>query len=185
MTVGKNAKKREARKRFLEDTLAQGPMPYALIAIEYRDGKRRKLTFASLTAYKKYREEFFPSSAKGRLILESDLSLVDDSNKEATRKAMTNKGLGLGNDTRFARPKTLVKGIASDMQAKGNRFGKAAIMAGKLETIATVASDVHESQARDTARQAAIKAQDNKAERDKQAAFTAMRRKARASLAGL
>lgn len=185
MAVGKNKKKREARKAFLNDPQAQGPMPYALVAIEYRDGKRRKLTFASLTAFKEYRERFFPTSAKGRLILESDLSLVDDSNKESTRKAMTNKGIGLGNDTRFARPKTLVKGIASDMKAKGNRFGKAAIVAGKLETIVTVASDVFESQARDTERAIALKAQDNKAERDKQAAFTAMRRRARASLAGL
>ena len=123
MTVGKNAKKREARKRFLEDTQAQGPMPYALIAIEYRDGKRRKLTFASLTAFKKYREEFFPSNAKGRLILESDLSLIDDSNKEATRKAMTNKGLGLGNESRFAKPKGLIPHDRPSMAARGKRFG--------------------------------------------------------------
>ena len=185
MATGKNAKKREARKAFLNDPQAQGPMPYALIAIEYRDGKRRKLTFASLTAFKEYRERFFPANAKGRLILESDLSLVNDSHKEATRKAMTNKGLGLGNDTRFARVKSLVKGLESHAKAKGKAYGKAAIVAGKLETIATVESDVFESQARDTERAIALKAQDNKAERDKQASFTAMRRRARASLAGI
>lgn len=123
MAVGKNKKKREARKAFLNDPQAQGPMPYALIAIEYRDGKRRKLTFASLTAFKEYRERFFPTSAKGRLILESDLSLVDDSNKEATRKAMTNKGLGLGNDTRFAKPKELIPHDRPSMAARGKRFG--------------------------------------------------------------
>lgn len=123
MAIGKNARKREARKAFHADQEAGGKLPFAFNVVEYRDGKRRVITFASLTSYKEYRERFYPEGAKGRLILESDLSLVDDSNKDAMRASVTNKGIGLGNADRFKRVKSLIPSDPASMAAKGKRFG--------------------------------------------------------------
>ena len=181
MAVGKNAKKRAARLSFHADSEAQGPMHYALVAIEYRDGKRRKLTFASLTAYKNYREEFFPVTAKGRLVLVSDLESLDDSKGAAQRKRCDNKGIGLENDKRFARVKTPAPKTEEARAVSGKRFGKA----GVGVTYKATDLDALASQRKEAERKAALIGLDNKAERDKQSAFTAMRRRSRASLAGL
>ena len=123
MTLGKNAKKREARKAFHNDVDAQGAMPFAFYAIEYRDGIRRKLTFASLSAFKEYRRTFFPAKAKGQLILVSDLDSVDDSRKDGARKASTDKGNGLGNADRFKRTKTPAPKTPEARAVSGKRFG--------------------------------------------------------------
>lgn len=123
MAIGKNARKREARKAFHADQEAGGKLPFAFNVVEYKDGKRRVITFASLTSYKAYRKEFYPQGAKGRLILESDLSIVDDSNKDAMRTSVTNKGIGLGNADRFKRVKALVPDEPASRAAKGKRFG--------------------------------------------------------------
>lgn len=177
MAIGKNARKRAARSSFHADSDAQGPMPYALVAIEYTDGKRRKLTFASMTAFKEYREKFFPSTAKGRLVLVSDLESLDDSKGASQRKRCDNKGIGLGNDTRFSRVKTPAPKTEESRSVSGKRFGKA----GVGITYTTTDVDALESQRKDQA----LISQEVRKDRANQTAFRAMRQRARASLAGL
>ena len=180
MAIGKNARKREARKAFHADQEAGGKLPFAFNVVEYRDGKRRVITFASLTSYKEYRERFYPEGAKGRLILESDLSAIDDSNKDAMRASVTNKGIGLGNADRF-------KGDFASDKAKGKAFGKSAILGGKTVTLATTTQDAWQSQARDAKRKEALteRASGIQCLNDNKADFDAMRRRCRERLRGL
>lgn len=187
MAIGKNARKREARKAFHADQEAGGKLPFAFNVVEYRDGKRRVITFASLTSYKEYRERFYPEGAKGRLILESDLSLVDDSNKDAMRASVTNKGIGLGNEKRFSRVKSLVKGDFASDKAKGKAFGKSAILGGKTVTLATTGADVWQSQECDRKRKELIAERESGIQEidTRKADFEAMRRRCRERLRGL
>lgn len=125
----KNAKKRAARRAFHADPLAEyGALPYAFHVIEYRDGQRRKLTFASLTSYKEYRERFYKSGTVGQLVLVSDLESLDDSKGKAFRSKVINKGA----DTSKAKPKRLDNtsrlvneyGESTGTRATGKRFQK-------------------------------------------------------------
>lgn len=183
MALGKNAKKREARKAFHNDNEAQGAMPFAFYAIEYRNGIRRKLTFASLSSFKEYRERFFPTTAKGQLVLVSDLDSVDDSRKDAARKAATNRGLGLGNEDRFKRTKTPAPKTPEARAVSGKRFGKLGAD-GMIHK--TTIDDAMASQARDAERAKAIADQEGlRALQANQKAFAAMRRTIRAGKQGL
>jgi len=117
-TMGKNAKKRAARLAFHADTDAQGDMPYALHVIVTTDGKPRRITFASLTSFKKYREEFYASEVKGELrLLEPGDATVKD-----TGKAYRSKVINRGADHSKAKPKPLVKGVTTLPSVKGKRF---------------------------------------------------------------
>lgn len=83
---------------------------------------RRVLTFASFTSYKEYRERFFSCNPTGKLTLAS----YDDETVSDTRgKAFRSKVINQGADTSKAKPKAIVKGIASQYGVKGKRFDKA------------------------------------------------------------
>jgi hypothetical protein len=142
MAIGKNAKKRAARRAF-HDTPCDGKpgaMPYSFKVVEYRraddmaisQGKafggggmvRRVLTFASLTSYKEYRERFFSTNPAGTLSLVNPLS---DSDVNATRgESFRQKVINQGNDTSKARAKPLLKGISVYHGIKGKPFDKPA-----------------------------------------------------------
>jgi hypothetical protein len=113
MAIGKNAKKRAARHAFhasTEDT--PGAMPYSFKVVRHIDGKPHVVTFASLTAYKEYRERFFSCNPTGQLLLAShDDETVSDTRGQPFRSKVINQGT----DTSKAKP----KGIA---QFKGNRL---------------------------------------------------------------
>jgi hypothetical protein len=131
MAIGKNAKKRAARRAFHASTEADsmGSMPYSFKVVEYRRADdmvvamdkqvttysgmvRRVLTFASLTSYKEYRERFFSCHPTGKLTLASpNDETVSDTRGESFRSKVINQGA----DTSKARP----KGLA---QFKGNRL---------------------------------------------------------------
>jgi hypothetical protein len=114
MAIGKNAKKRAARRAFhaSTDTDSPGSMPYSFKVVEYKDKIRRVLTFASLTSYKEYRERFFSCHPTGKLTLASpNDETVSDTRGESFRSKVINQGA----DTSKARP----KGLA---QFKGNRL---------------------------------------------------------------
>jgi hypothetical protein len=95
MAVGKNAKKRAARRAFhnAPDSEA-GKIPYAIHVIVHRDGKPEKIIFTSLTAFKAYRAEFIQRNPQGILTLVSDTDTVDDSKGKANRARVINKGIG-------------------------------------------------------------------------------------------
>ena len=100
--MGKNARKRAARRAFHADESATGPMPHAFKVVMYRDNQRHVLTFASLTSYKKYRERFYWDKTI-RFAVAADESEVDDSKGEAIRSSLTNKGIGLHNGKRYVK----------------------------------------------------------------------------------
>jgi hypothetical protein len=131
MAIGKNAKKRAARRAFHDapdDTLQA--MPYSFKVVEYKDNVRRVLTFASLTSYKEYRERFFSTNPTGKLSLVNPLS---DSDVNATRgESFRQKVINQGNDTSKVRAKPLYKAISyydpntgKPYAVSGKRFGKA------------------------------------------------------------
>lgn len=95
MAIGKNKKKREARRAFhnAADSDA-GKIPYAIHVISWQGGEPRKIIFTSLTAYKKYRAEFYASNPTGTLKLVSDVETLDDSKGKANRSRVINKGIG-------------------------------------------------------------------------------------------
>lgn len=105
--LGKNARKRAARRAFLNDSNAMSEsMPYAFHVIEYRDGTRRHLRFVSLTSYKEYRERFYstlPSDSTGELRLVSDMSDIPDTLGQSQRARVERKGIGLTWD-KLSRP---------------------------------------------------------------------------------
>ena len=101
--VGKNAKKRLARAAFHASDDASGAMPYCLHVIEYRDGARRHIKFASLSSFKEYRERFYSKGQVGELRLVSDLSELDDSKGKANRSRVINQGIGI-NTGRESKP---------------------------------------------------------------------------------
>jgi len=138
--MGKNAKKRAARSAFYNDPDAKGDMPFALHVIITTDGKPRRITFASLTSFKEYREEFYASKAKGELRL---LDPGNDTVKE-TGKAYRSKVVNRGADHSNAKPKPLVKGDVTLPSVKGRRF--------RSEGFQTDPQDVNDSWARDSAR---------------------------------
>jgi len=113
MAIGKNSKKRAARRAFhasTDDT--PGVMPYSFKVVRHIDGKPHIVTFASLTSYKEYRERFFSCNPTGRLFLASH----EDENVSDTRgQAFRSKIINQGADTSKAKP----KGLA---QFKGNRL---------------------------------------------------------------
>jgi len=139
-TMGKNARKRTARSAFHANPDAQGDLPFALHVIVTTDGKPRRLTFASLTSYKKYREEFYASKAKG------ELRLLDpgDATVKETGKAYRSKVVNRGADYSKAKPKPLVKGNVTLPSVKGRRF--------RSEGFQTNPQDVNDSLAMDKAR---------------------------------
>jgi hypothetical protein len=92
MAQGKNARKRAARRAFHD--ASAGKIPYALHVIVHRDGKAEKIIFASLSSYKEYRARFYASNPQGVLILESDMSKLDDSKGKANRSRVMNLGIG-------------------------------------------------------------------------------------------
>lgn len=116
MAIGKNAKKRAARRAFhaspCDDT--PGNMPYSFKVVEYRDNVRRVLTFASLTSYKEYRERFFSCNPMGQLSLVNPLSPDLDVNLKRG-ESFRAKVVNAGTDTSKARPKDIA-------QYKGNRL---------------------------------------------------------------
>lgn len=136
MAIGKNKRKRLARAAFRDDPNAFGDMPYSFKVVEYRRADdmalsmekqiansgmvRRVLTFASLSAYKKYRKEFFSRNPTGTLSLAS----CDDETVRDTGKAFRSKVINKGADTSKAKPKALLqfKGNALVQSAKGKRF---------------------------------------------------------------
>lgn len=166
MAKGKNAKKREARKAFHNDPLAQaGGLPFAFHVIEHREGKPRKLTFASLTSYKAYLVERYEPKEAARLLL---LHGHDASVKE-TGKAFRSKVITAGQDTSKAKPKAIPKGNAILPSVTGGRFRK--------EGFATTPHDVTQGQERDRARQALIDSEQVK--ENKSHELTAIRQKYR------
>ena len=107
--MGKNAKKRAARKVYaamLECNAAFVKMPHAFHIIDYKDGQRRHLKFASITAYKNYLKEFHNGKKPPGLVLvgKDSLSEMDDSKGQANRTRATNKGVGLHNGKRLSLP---------------------------------------------------------------------------------
>jgi hypothetical protein len=98
MAIGKNKRKRLARASFHAATDSAQDMPYCLHVIEYRDGKRRHIRFASLTSFKEYRERFHAAGIVGTLSLVSDLDTLDDSKGKANRSRVINKGIGINTD---------------------------------------------------------------------------------------
>ena len=141
--LGKNARKRAARRAFACDENPQGKIPFALHVVEWRDGKPRNITFASLTSYKEYRARFYGVTGQtGKLVLVSDLATLDDSKGKTNRTRVINKGIGIntGKETKpsylASRPKSrAVDGYRTTPQ----------------ETFATVQHDI--------ARQEAIKSE--------------------------
>ena len=134
MTTGKNAKKRAARRAFhaSTDTDSPGAMPYSFRVVEYKDNVRHVLTFASLTSYKEYRERFFSCHPTGQLLLASH----DDENVSDTRgQAFRSKVINQGADTSKAKPKAILKGIASQYGVKGKRFDKASSEYESLQSL--------------------------------------------------
>jgi hypothetical protein len=113
MAIGKNAKKRAARRAFHASTdIDAGALPYSFKVVEYKDKVRRVLTFASLTSYKEYRERFFSCNPNGKLTLASpNDETVSDTRGQAFRSKVINQGA----DTSKAKP----KGLA---QFRGNRL---------------------------------------------------------------
>lgn len=114
MAIGKNAKKRAARRAFHASPCdgSPGAMPYSFKAVEYRDNVRRVITFASLTSYKEYRERFFACNPVGQLSLVNPLQDTDVADRG---KAFRSKVVNAGTDTSKARPKDIA-------QYKGNRL---------------------------------------------------------------
>jgi len=150
MTTGKNAKKRAARHAFHAATNdTPGAMPYSFKVVEYRRADdmvvamdkpvatysgmvRRVLTFASITSYKEYRERFFSCNPTGQLLLASpNDETVSDTRGQAFRSKVINQGA----DTSKAKPKAIVKGIASQYGVKGKRFDKASSEYEALQSI--------------------------------------------------
>jgi hypothetical protein len=133
MAIGKNAKKRAARRAFHDapcDGLP-GAMPYSFKVVEYRraddmaisQGKafgeggvvRRVLTFASLTSYREYRERFFSCNPTGTLSLVNPLSdeTVSDERGKAFRSKVINRGQILAKPSRKQSLKALPHNMAS------------------------------------------------------------------------
>jgi len=134
MTTGKNARKRAARRAFhaSTDTDSPGAMPYSFKVVRHIDGKPHVVTFASLTAYKNYREEFFARNPTGKLLLAShDDETVSDTRGQAFRSKVINQGA----DTSKAKPKAILKGIASQYGVKGERFDKASSEYESLQSL--------------------------------------------------
>lgn len=95
MAIGKNAKKRAARRAFHNAPDSEAvKIPYAIHVIIHRDGKPEKIIFTSLTAFKAYRAEFMQRNPQGILTLVSDTDTVDDSKGKANRTRVINKGIG-------------------------------------------------------------------------------------------
>lgn len=112
MAIGKNARKRAARSAFHNDPNAVGDIPYSFKVIQYRDGERHVLTFASMTSFKKYRETFFATNPTGQLTLASH----EDASVNASRgQSFRSRVINQGADTSKAKPKPLA-------QFKGNRL---------------------------------------------------------------
>ena len=148
--MAKNARKRAARRAFHASEHAEpGSMPYTLKAVVYRDGKRHVLTFASMTAFKAYREEFYPGKAQRQLVLVSDLDTLDDSKGKANRSRMTNNGIGLGNETRSIRPANLDKSKPEHKAIASKPFNR--------DGHSATDNDAMTSLARDNARQALVR----------------------------
>lgn len=120
MAIGKNKRKRLARAAFHDDPNAVGEMPYSFKVVRHIDGKPHIVTFASLSAYKEYRKEFFASNPKGTLSLAS----YDDETVKDKGKAFRSKVINKGGDTSKAKPKALsqFKGNALVQSTKGKRF---------------------------------------------------------------
>lgn len=111
--MGKNAKKREARRAFhnAPDTVA-GKIPYAFHAVVREKsvcgkivtlGPPRRIGFYSFSSYKEWRNEFYPASENVQIDLVSDLDTLDDSKGKANRTRVINKGIGQNWD-RVKRP---------------------------------------------------------------------------------
>jgi len=147
MAQGKNAKKRAARRAFLNDPDPVQSMPYSFKVVEYRDGTRRVLTFASLTSYKEHLENLYTPKEAARLLL---LHGHDESVKE-TGKAFRASVINRGADHSKAKPKPLLKGVTTLPSVTGGRFRK--------EGFATTPHDVTQSQERDRERKALIEAE--------------------------
>ena len=148
MAKGKNAKKREARKAFHNDPLAQaGGLPFAFHVVEHREGKPRKLTFASLTSYKAYLVDRYETKEVARLLL---LHGHDASVKD-TGDSFRSMVISAGQDTSKAKPKAIPKGNAILPSVRGGRFRK--------EGFATTAYDVVQGQCRDMERKVLIESE--------------------------
>lgn len=150
MAIGKNAKKRAARRAFHDAPCEEKPgaMPYSFKVVEYRRADdmavsrekpvtgsgmvRRVLTFASLTSYKDYRKEFFSRNPTGTLSLVNPLS---DDVVADRGKAFRSKVINRGADTSKAKPKAILKGIASQYGVKGKAFDKPASEYDALQSI--------------------------------------------------
>lgn len=145
MAIGKNAKKRAARRAFHESTDMGLDMPYSFKVVQYTDGVRRVLTFASLTSYKNYRKEFFASNPKGKLF-----SLQDALELEKTKDQEEPFFRGYGTKNIGAKDISANKGKSTIASVKGGRF--------RPEGFKVTQSDIAESIAKDTERDKAIKA---------------------------
>lgn len=107
--MGKNAKKRAARKAYAamsDGDAAYSKLPHAFHVIDYRDGERRHLRFVSITAYKNYLNKFHGGKRPATLVLvgKDNIPDLDDSKGQANRTRATNKGIGLHNGKRLSVP---------------------------------------------------------------------------------
>jgi hypothetical protein len=138
MALGKNAKKRAARRAFHDVSDASaGKIPYALHVIIHRDGKAEKVIFASLSSYKEYRARFYESNPQGVLILESDMSKLDDSKGKSNRSRVMNLGIGQ-NKGKESRP----------MQAPSKRrFAKDGFVSTDFDALRSIYRDVEKDRA--------------------------------------
>lgn len=144
MAIGKNAKKRAARRAFHESTDMGLDMPYSFKVVQYIDGVRRVLTFASLTSYKNYRKEFFASNPKGNLF-----SLQEALELEKAKDQEEPFFRGYGTKNIGAKDISANKGKATVSSVKGGRF--------RQEGFKVTQADVAESIARDVERDRSIK----------------------------
>ena len=102
--MGKNAKKREARRAFhTAHDASAGKIPYAFHAVIREKavcgrivtlGPPRRIGFYSLTSFKEWRETFYPTSESVQIDLVSDLDSLDDSKGKGNRTRVINKGIG-------------------------------------------------------------------------------------------
>ena len=147
MAIGKNARKRAARRAFHDASdIEAGEIPYAFKVVQYTDGVRRVLTFASLTSYKNYRKEFFASNPKGKLFsLQEALELEKVKDQEGPFFR------GYGTKPIGAKDISAIKGKPTIASVKGKRF--------RPEGFKVTQADVAESIARDLERDRAIKAE--------------------------
>lgn len=154
MAIGKNAKKRAARRAFHESTDMGLDMPYAFNVVQYTDGVRRVLTFASLTSYKNYRKEFFASNPKGNLF-----SLQEALELEKAKDQEEPFFRGYGTKPMGAKDISAIKGKPTIASVKGKRF--------RQEGFKVTQDDVAERIARDLERDRAIKAETARKYNDK------------------